>query len=447
MLGGTGCFRRCWGDRVTGTPREVPWAPTSRRVLPTLTKEIQRRPVFSTFIVAFAARLAVAVLVTMLHRGVLIPDEHLYIDLARAAAAGHLGPAMWEGYGQELYRSTATFTWPLTALFWIFGPSILVGRVFAAALGACAAALTTKFALGSVRDPRWALGAGALVALLPSQVLWSSVVLRESAIWLGLVAIGVSLGSMHRRRSVLVVVGVASVCLVLLGYLRPQTAVVAAWAFGLTGLVWGGPGAARRRVLVLTTWLIAPLLAGLGVAGLTFVRQNSPDISERRAKLALGAETAIVPTTTTTTTRTVPTGTTPATTAVCATNDRDCPSETASAGGLWSDIRHAPAGFLATVARPFPWEGGQGLGLTLARAENVLWYFIYAVALVGAAVSVRRRERALLYPIVVTVAILAVSAVSQGNIGTAFRHRGQVLWALAVLVAVGLEEARERVTR
>ena len=32
-----------------------------------------------------------------------------------------------------------------------------------------------------------------------------------------------------------------------------------------------------------------------------------------------------------------------------------------------------------------------------------------------------------------------MSSLFEGNLGTAFRHRGQVLWALAVLAALGAQ--------
>lgn len=41
-------------------------------------------------------------------------------------------------------------------------------------------------------------------------------------------------------------------------------------------------------------------------------------------------------------------------------------------------------------------------------------------------------------------AVMVSGAVTDGNLGTAFRHRGQVLWALAILAVAALQHIRDR---
>jgi hypothetical protein len=77
--------------------------------------------------------------------------------------------------------------------------------------------------------------------------------------------------------------------------------------------------------------------------------------------------------------------------------------------------------------------------LVLAELENVIWLVLYAAGIAGLAVAIRRRDALLAFPIVVSAGLVLVSALSQGNVGTAFRHRGQVAWSVALLAALGGE--------
>ncbi len=66
-------------------------------------------PVLSPFLVAIGIRLVVAVSSSLLHAGVLVPDEGQYLTLAMAASEGKLTSEYWSGYGQSLFASTRTF--------------------------------------------------------------------------------------------------------------------------------------------------------------------------------------------------------------------------------------------------------------------------------------------------------------------------------------------------
>ena len=143
------------------------------------------RPAWTSFSVALLIRLVAAAAINLFHDGVLIPDEGQYLILALFASVGELTPEFWSGYGQTLFDSTRTFMWPLTALFWLFGPSRFLVQLVTVFFGALTAAAAAVLAGRFLRRP-YALLAGLIVALFPSQILWSSVVLRESLIWAGL---------------------------------------------------------------------------------------------------------------------------------------------------------------------------------------------------------------------------------------------------------------------
>ena len=196
-------------------------------------------PVLSSFLVALGVRGVGAISTGFLHEGTLIGDEGQYLILALMASEGKLTSEFWSGYGESLFTTTRTFMWPLTGLFWALGPSRIVAQLLVATFGAvtsaCAACLASRFL-----RKEFALGAGLIVAFFPSQILWSSVVLRESLIWAGLAAIAVTVDYSQRSRSHLrtalltVLLGLLFVATV---WLREHSALLALWCLSPALLV------------------------------------------------------------------------------------------------------------------------------------------------------------------------------------------------------------------
>jgi hypothetical protein len=112
-----------------------------------------------------------------------------------------------------------------------------------------------------------------------------------------------------------------------------------------------------------------------------------------------------------------------------------------------ANLEALPRGLVAVLFRPTLVEVAETTTLRLASIENMLWYVLYGLALVGL-ITARRNLTVFAYPILVSGGVVILAGLTQGNLGTAFRHRGQVLWALALLSAAGaellLDRARER---
>jgi len=100
-------------------------------------------------------------------------------------------------------------------------------------------------------------------------------------------------------------------------------------------------------------------------------------------------------------------------------------------------------GLPAVTVRPVPWESGLSRPARAAGFESVVWAALFAFAGIG--VWARRREIVpVLYPILLVVGLTVSMSVSQGNLGTAVRHRGQILFALAVMAVVGIQHVVDR---
>ncbi|MBT7596439.1 MAG: hypothetical protein HN559_16145 [Gemmatimonadetes bacterium] len=415
------------------------------------------RPVLTVFVVALTVRVAVAVASNTLHEGVLIPDEVSYLRIAALMSTGDLdleptqrcleyaiadGTPFYCHYWRGLFASTRTFSWPLTTLFWIFGPHRILGQFLAALAGALAAAVTARLASELVREP-FALGAGMVVALLPSQVLLSSVVLRESTIWFLLASLGVlvTLSARQRTRSRLALSAVGlGLLFILLAWLRIQTAVLALWCsvpvFALVGR--------NRMVRILFAAgviVLAPVLVGVGPAASGFANDSLARLGYSRNVMSLGAETAFNYSAWSESRSSVapPRGIVDSETltGALAILEREVEDER-----LMDAVLIVPSGLYNTMIRPIFWSVSDIRSVSrshaLAGLEAPLWIIGYVLAGVGVYVF-RQRVSVIAFPVLFLLAIAFSGAITHGNLGTAFRHRGQVMFALAILAAAGLQ--------
>lgn len=427
-------------------------ASRTRRML----SAVQRHPLLFVVAMAAAVRALAILLLGPMREGVVVPDEDQYLDLAVYVASGFGAEAFEPGRGQELYDSTAAFMRPLTFLTDVFGSHQALGQLLAGSFGVLTALLTTWLALRVVR-PRFALLAGLGVALLPSQVFWSSLVLRESMVWASLAAIAVAVAVAIRHRSWKVLVGcavVATAGLWALVDLRGLTAVLA----GLALVATVATVRAQRRVAVpvgaLALAILVPLAAGIGPLGFDFVERAAPQLGVIRTTLSLGADSAFVPTKPAAPKpRTEPAAPMPRAGPIAPKPRTTARPEGIVDGGggmryaadegTGANLSALPRGLVAVTVRPLPWDRSTSLALSMAKIENLGWLVLYGLAIVGLRAGWRRRDQ-LAYPVYVGAAVFLAAAVTQGNLGTAFRHRGQVLWVLCVLAAVGLQHLADR---
>jgi hypothetical protein len=253
-----------------------------------------QHPLFVVALSAFAAR----VLAIFMIREVIgtdafgVGDDDTYSWMAEWVVTGRASE--WNDYTRQLYNSTATFSVPLTLLYAIFGSVELAGPLLATAFGVLAVVFLARIALELL--PRgWAMGAGLTLAVFPSQVLWSSFTLKDSAVWATLTALGVlaAIGARQMRVQLLPVALGLVVSLVLLGHLRPHTLVVASWAVILASFFSVKAWRLQRISGAFLIGVMVPWILGLGLGGLSLVRGQ--DLEYRRTANAFGAVTAFVP--------------------------------------------------------------------------------------------------------------------------------------------------------
>jgi|GEM_PF-1440338 hypothetical protein len=501
-----------------------------------------RRPLTAVGIVAFVPRILLAVFVNRADIWSLAPDSVQYLAVTEAAADGRLA-TFWFGYGESLFQSTRTFTLQILLLFEVFGPSRFAVQCVAVLYGVLAAVLTVVVARRLVR-PGYALSAGLVVALLPSQIAFSSAAIRESLIWCLLALTIFFVFRSGRAERALGSIGwmVATAGpIFLMSYLRVHSALLVTWCL-IGGLLLKGRTRLGRSLAVVLLVVLLPVSMGMGPGGVEYASASAKGLGTVRAVLAMSAESAIAAPSMSDESAVVapsmsdesavvapsmsdesavaagdPTlcsecpllpadeGSTAAGPADegSATVDPAIPAEPAIAAGgstsgptpgvasavcgvecdvapsLPGDIlqrvteintankkfivdaegRHImldndleatlasfPHGLVSVTLRPFPWEADGGFGRTAAALESPIWLLLILLSVVGIVAKWRSSDEAIF--LMVQVALFTgAAAVTQGNLGTAFRHRGQVLVALVVLSMVGIEHLRDRRSR
>jgi hypothetical protein len=502
------------------------------------------RPALTIFLLAFAVRAIAAMTIAVLHHSVLFHDDALYASMTREAALGRT--AEWDQFTRRIYGDTIAFTGPVTLAKALTGGLALTGQLLAAAAGAATAAATTWLS-ARVVQLRWALAAGAYVALLPSQVLWSSLTLKDPFAWAAGAAFAVSLFKIIRQRGrPQLLYGVAAVTLLfVLDRLRFHTFVIAGWAAFIALAAIPHRHRLGHALAAACLALGLPLALGLGPGGYGLV--NARELSHWRALNAIDAETAVVAPVLTAASASqqvavaeskaatveaqvvhlearasdleaaahAQSGTSgPSTTAASSTGSSTTGSSittsrpvssTVSTGvastdellkeakalrveadrlrsqaaaqlqrvadlrgkqaetetraepvidsafgssdrlpsGLSENLRYLPRGVAVVLFWPYPWQATSNAAVRVARLENLVWYPVLLVGLIGLG-QVLRHRAVLLVPLLLAGGLGLASALTEGNFGTAYRHRGEFVWVAAILAAVGADALDRR---
>ena len=440
-----------------------------------------RQPALTAFVVALTSRLVLVFGTHLAHRWPLIPDEGQYVELATLAADSRINDFCCGGYGPALYSSTRLYAWQMHGLVELFGPRAWIMQLPAVLYGAAGAYVVTRIA-GKFISAQWALVAGLVMALLPSALLHSSTIMRESLIWLLIAGAAwlVILWSEDRglRRLVICSVGLLLV-VVGLGWLRDQTAILVAWSLVPVALFVGNQRW-RRIGLMVVVLLVGPWVTASGPAGLVLLSNSVPVLGSVRAWMSIEADSAImvfdavsfaVPEEEKVQARgwwSKPrsSGGVPQLSGGC--EGYESTTESGAVGivdrcieticiddecqdivagflvvdnSITASLKAIPGGLAAFYFRPLPWEaiGERSLIFRLAAVENLLWFVLYGFALFGVRPLWRRHPAIVVFGSSFFLTAGLGAAVTQGNIGTAFRHRLQILWVVALLAVVGGE--------
>ncbi len=92
---------------------------------------------------------------------------------------------------------------------------------------------------------------------------------------------------------------------------------------------------------------------------------------------------------------------------------------------------------------PFPWMLGSFRQI-LALPETLFFYWLIPWIFLGIRHLVRHQLRRSLMALLITAGLTLGYALGEGNAGTAYRHRAQLLCFFLIYAAVGQDERRRR---
>ena len=114
--------------------------------------------------------------------------------------------------------------------------------------------------------------------------------------------------------------------------------------------------------------------------------------------------------------------------------------DVSTASGALSTV---PLGLTYLLLAPFPWQL-TSLRQAITLPEMVVWWLSIPLLVLGAFFTIKHRLREIA-PIIIFTSLLTLTySIMQGNVGTAYRQRAQLLIFYFVFVAVGFVLVKER---
>ncbi len=365
-----------------------------------------RQFLFRIFCIGLGLRLAIALFqYNYLSVDFFAPDQNSYHLLGSRGAEGLAAGRDFSAGTEWKHRF---YIFYVSVLYYLVGPNPLVPSVLNSVYG-CAVAVLLYRITADLDRPEAGRYAALLGMFTPSHMLWSALNLRDTPTILALVLAVYFTVRLKQEFSGGAVIGFVLSMLVLLG-LRYYIFVLA-----LGSLVIGYLGVRSGRM--------AEFLAGgilfLGAAMILyqaappeneFLRSASlSGIQSYRQGMVEGAESAYLV-------------------------DADVSTPLGA-------LLYLPVGLAYFLLAPFPWQWGS-LRQLIAVPETLFWYALIPATLAGF-IRLAREKMAVVLPLYVLMASVTLSySMVQGNVGTAFRHRAQVIVFAYIFAGIGLRLRR-----
>jgi hypothetical protein len=323
-------------------------------------------------------------------------EEHLrgFVDSAAA------------GWGM-LYIVAGTYA--------VTGRSMLAIQYVNAVVGAATAPVVYLCARQMFRSVRVARLSAALVAFFPSLVLWSSQGLKDGPI---IFLLALAMLATLRLGERLSVGNMAILLITLLGVLSLRFYVFYMLAAAVGGALIIGMRSVSGRNLA--RQVVAVGCVGLGLTYFGVLRTASTQIGRfanleaiqrSRQDLATSAESGF---------------------------GRDVDVSTTSGA-----LTVIPIGITYILFAPFPWEMAN-LRQSITLPEMIVWWSSFPLLVLGLYFTVKHRLRQAL-PVLMFISMLTLAySLFQGNVGTAYRQRAQIMIFYFIFVAVGYVLLKER---
>lgn len=300
----------------------------------------------------------------------------------------------------------------VAALYFPFGALPLLPKLLNAWIGSLAVLELLRLTRLLSGNERAAFRAATFMAFFPSMILWSSVMVRDVWVQWLLVRLAREMAELKGR---FILRRIATVGLLIWGLtmFRSYLLYAAVGPFVLSFVLSRSKDVIRNLVVGAG---LALALSYVGVQDGTAGRAQVFDLEEMQRLRAWSASEA----------------------AADSGFARDADISTAS--GVLTLL---PTGLLYFFFAPFPWQIGS-LSRMMAIPETLYFYTFVPGIIMGIGVLFRRRFADSIGVLLMTMTVTFGYAIGQGNVGTLYRHKAQVIGFYYAFAAIGMESRRRK---
>lgn len=330
---------------------------------------------------------------------------------------------IWQG---ELHHSAinelmahASSYWGMlymvAAIYAVIGRNVLAVQFVSAVAGAATAPAIFLCARHIFQNVRVARLSAYFVAFFPSLVLWSSQALKDGMIVFCLAVIMLATLKLGEKWSIKYFVVLLCALLGVFG-LRFYIFYMVVAAIGGTFII--GMRAVTSQSLLRQFIIVAGL--GLAMTFLGVLRTASTQLEAYGSLEAVQRNRSYI-----------------------ATSGRAGFNADADVSTTTGAISAIPVGLLYLLFAPFPWQL-TNLRQSISLPEMLIWWSLFPLLVLGLWFTLKYRLRQALPILMFTGMLTLAYSIYQGNIGTAYRQRAQLLVFYFIFVAVGSVLLKER---
>ena len=382
--------------------------------------EIEKQFLFKLFIGALLVRIIVGTIINVFElQDFFGGDANAYDFYGSALVKALAGDQYYEGlvdrFRGQLGSGAMGMIYIVAAVYRIIGRNMLAVQFFNAVLGAATAPAIFLIAHNIFGNLRVARIAAVIVAFFPSLVLWSSQGLKDGPIVFMLalsVLLTLRLGEKFSlKNGVLLAITLATLTTFRF-YLFYMVVAAIVGAFTIGMREFSAISFVRQLLLVVGVGLAFTYMGVIRTANVQLEYFGDLTVVQRsRLDLATSAKSGF---------------------------GEDVDVSTASGA-----LRAVPTGILYLLFAPFPWQL-QSLRQSITLPEMLAWWAAFPFLVLGFWFTFRYRLRQSFVIFIFTTMLTLAYSVFQGNVGTAYRQRAQILVFYFIFVAVGIVLVREK---
>src|SRR6266849_3510492 len=373
-------------------------------------ERIDREFLIRVFIGALIVRILVGTLIYAFHVQDFFGGDALTYDFYGVAQLkAWSGDKYYEGLTGRWFGSSGWgMMYLVAAIYRTIGRNMLAVQFVNAALGAATSAVTYIIAASLFGHTRTARVTALLSAFLPSLVIWSSQGLKDGPI---IFLLALSMLAAVKLRAKLQVKWVLILALTLLALLALRFYIFYMVILAIVSGLFFGIGSSAKSFIrqVIAMLVIALALFYFGAtrfASSQFETYASlKEVQLRRIDMARSAASGF---------------------------EKDADVST-TAGALSA----MPLGIVYLLLAPFPWQL-TSMRQAIALPEMILWWSSLPLLILGVGFSLRYRFAPTAPILFFTTLLTLAYSIFQGNVGTAYRQRAQLLVFYLIFVSVGL---------